>query len=251
MAAEHGGRVAFVTGAASGIGRAAAEALVARGWAVALVDRDEKAGPQVEAELRKTGEAVFIPCDVTDDAGVRRAVERTVRTWGRLDAAFNAAGADGEKGKAVADSSVENWNRVIALNLTGVWSCMRHQIPALLASGGGSIVNCSSVAGLVGAPFLSAYVAAKHGVVGLTRGAALEYGRQGIRVNAICPAMIDTPMSRKFMDPEISRMMISQSPLGRFAAPSEVASAVLWLFDDASGFVTGQAIAIDGGWTAR
>jgi NAD(P)-dependent dehydrogenase (short-subunit alcohol dehydrogenase family) len=245
------GKVAFVTGAASGIGLAAAEALVGRGHAVALVDRDETAGGRVEADLRKTGECGFIPCDVTDDGAVRRAVEQTVQIWGRLDWAFNAAGADGEKGKAVADSSLENWNRVLALNLTGVWSCMRHQIPAMLAAGGGSIVNCSSVAGLVGAPFLSAYVAAKHGVVGLTRGAALEYGRQGIRVNAICPAMIDTPMSRKFMDAEISQMMISQSPMGRFAAASEVASAVLWLFDDENGFVTGQAIAIDGGWTAR
>ena len=245
------GKVAFVTGAASGIGRAAAEALVGRGYAVALVDRDETAGRLVEAELLKTGECTFIPCDVTDDGRVRRAVEQTVQAYGRLDSAFNAAGADGEKGKAIADSSIENWNRVIGLNLTGVWSCMRHQIPEMLKAGGGSIVNCSSVAGLVGAPFLSAYVAAKHGVVGLTRGAALEYGRQGIRVNAICPAMIDTPMSRNFMDPEISQMMISQSPMGRFAAPSEVASAVLWLFDDDNGFVTGQAIAIDGGWTAR
>jgi NAD(P)-dependent dehydrogenase (short-subunit alcohol dehydrogenase family) len=251
MAGKERDKVAFVTGAASGIGRAAAEALVDRGYAVALVDRDEKAGARVEAELRKAGRALFIPCDVTEDGGVRSAVEQTVRSYGRLDAAFNAAGADGEKGKAIADSSLENWNRVIALNLTGVWSCMRHQIPAMLKTGGGSIVNCSSVAGLVGAPFLSAYVAAKHGVVGLTRGAALEYGRQGIRVNAICPAMIDTPMSRAFMDPEISEMMISQSPIGRFAAPAEVASAVLWLFDDANGFVTGQAIAIDGGWTAR
>jgi len=245
------GKVAFVTGAASGIGRASAEALVGRGHAVALVDRDEKAGAEVERELRKSGACRFIPCDVTDDSAVRSAVHQTLKTYGRLDCAFNAAGADGEKGKAVADSSIENWNRVISLNLTGVWSCMRHQIPAMLEAGGGSIVNCSSVAGIVGAPFLSAYVAATHGVVGLTRGAALEYGRQGIRVNAICPAMIDTPMSRKFMDAEISEMMISQSPMGRFAAPSEVASAVLWLFDDQNGFVTGQAIAIDGGWTAR
>ncbi len=244
-------RVAFVTGAASGIGRAAAEALVERGCAVALVDRDDEGGSRVEAELRKSGECIFIRCDVTDDEDVQRAVARTVQTYGRLDSAFNAAGADGEKGKAVADSSIENWNRVITLNLTGVWSCMRHQIPEMLRAGGGSIVNCSSVAGLVGAPLLSAYVAAKHGVVGLTRSAALEYGRQGLRVNAICPAMIDTPMSRAFMDPEISEMMLSESPMGRFAAPSEVASAVLWLFDDANGFVTGQAIAIDGGWTAR
>ena len=244
-------RVAYVTGAASGIGRAVAEALVAGGYAVALVDRDEQNGKRVEGELRERGECFFCPCDVTDDESVRESVQRTVQAYGRLTSAFNAAGADGEKGKGVADSSLENWNRVIGLNLTGVFSCMRHQIPEMLKAGAGSIVNCSSVAGLVGAPFLSAYVASKHGVVGLTRGAALEYARQGIRVNAVCPSMIDTPMSREFMDPEIKGMLLGECPAGRFAAPEEVAPTVLWLFDDGNSFVTGQAIAIDGGWTTR
>jgi NAD(P)-dependent dehydrogenase (short-subunit alcohol dehydrogenase family) len=244
-------KVAFVTGASSGIGKASAEAFVARGYATALVDRDERLGREVEDKLRGRGECVFIACDMTDDEGVRRAVEQTVERYGRLDAAFNAAGIDGEPGKATADTSLENWTRVLAIDLTGVWSCMRHQIPHMLKSGGGSIVNCASVAGLVGAPFLSAYVAAKHGVVGLTKTAALEYARQGLRVNAVCPGMIDTPLARRGMTPEIRDMLVAESPIGRLAEPEEVAAAVIWLCDGAPGFLTGQAIAIDGAWTTR
>ncbi|CAN7598579.1 SDR family oxidoreductase [Phenylobacterium sp. LjRoot219] len=244
-------KVAFVTGASSGIGRAAAEAFIARGYATALVDRDEAAGLRLEAELRGSGDCIFIPCDVTDDESVRRAVATTVERYGRLDAAFNAAGIDGEHGKATADGSMENWSRVIAIDLTGVWSCMRYQIPQMLKSGGGSIVNCASVAGLVGAPFFSAYVAAKHGVVGLTKTAALEYARQGIRVNAVCPGMIDTPMSRAGMTPELAEALIAESAIGRLGEPEEVARAVVWLCDEAPGFLTGQAIAVDGAWTAR
>ena len=245
-------RVAFVTGAASGIGRATAKAFAASGYAVALVDRTEDAGREAEAEIGQTGECAFIPCDVTDDSAVKNAVEQAVQRFGRLDAAFNAAGIDGEAGKFTADSTIENWNRVIAIDLTGVWSCMRHQIPAMLASGGGAIVNCSSVAGLVGAPTFSAYVAAKHGVVGLTKTAALEYARQGIRVNAVCPGMIDTPMTRAGgLTAEILEPLLAESPIGRFAQPIEVATAVLWFCDPSASFVTGQALAVDGGWTSR
>ena len=244
-------KVAFVTGASSGIGRAAAEAFVARGYATAIVDRDERAGREVEGLLRASGECVFIRCDVTDDDGVRQAVEQTAARYGRLDAAFNAAGIDGEHGKAVGDSSLENWNRVMAVDLTGLFSCMRHQIPQMLKSGGGSIVNCASVAGLVGAPFVSAYVAAKHGVVGLTKAAALEYAAQGIRVNAICPGMIDTPMSRASMTPEITQALLAESVIGRLGQPEEVAAAAVWLCDGAPGFLTGQAIPVDGAWTTR
>ena len=245
-------RVAFVTGAASGIGRATAKAFAEAGYAVALVDRTEDAGREAEAEIGRTGECAFIPCDVTDDSAVKNAVGQTVQRFGRLDAAFNAAGIDGEAGKFTADSSMENWSRVIAIDLTGVWSCMRYQIPAMLASGGGSIVNCSSVAGLVGAPTFSAYVAAKHGVVGLTKTAALEYARQGIRVNAVCPGMIDTPMTRAGgATAEILEPLLKESPIGRFAQPIEVATAVLWFCDPSASFVTGQALAVDGGWTAR
>lgn len=250
MTAADPRRAAFVTGAGSGIGRAAAAAFVARGYATALIDRDVAAGERAQAELRETGECVFLACDVTDDAAVARAVAATVERYGRLDAAFNAAGVDGEHA-ATADGSLENWNRVIAIDLTGLWSCMRHQIPAMLASGGGSIVNCASVAGLVGAPLCSAYVAAKHGVVGLTKTAALEYARQGIRVNAVCPGMIDTPMSRAGLTPDLTAALLAESAIGRLGEPEEVAAAVIWLCDEAPGFLTGQAIAVDGAWTAR
>jgi NAD(P)-dependent dehydrogenase (short-subunit alcohol dehydrogenase family) len=244
-------KVAFVTGASSGIGRATAELFVARGYATAIVDRDQESGQQVEQELRKLGECTFIRCDVTDDAAVRQAVEQTVKVFGRLDVAFNAAGIDGEHGKAVADSSMENWSRVIAVDLTGLFSCLRYQIPQMLKAGGGAIVNCASVAGIVGAPYVSAYVAAKHGVVGLTRAAALEYASQKIRVNAVCPGMIDTPMSRKSMTAEITAALLKESPTGRLGQPSEIASVVLSLCDPSSSFLTGQAIAVDGAWTAR
>jgi NAD(P)-dependent dehydrogenase (short-subunit alcohol dehydrogenase family) len=244
-------KVAFITGASSGIGRAAAEVFVKQGYAAGLVDRDEQAGRKVEAELRQSGECRFMACDVTDDQAVRRAVEDTVAQFGRLDAAFNAAGIDGEAGKATADCSIENWNRVLEIDLTGLWHCMRYEIQQMLKSGGGSIVNCASIAGLVGAPFVPAYVAAKHGVVGLTRAAALEYARQGIRVNAVCPGMIDTPMSRRGMTPEITAALVAESPIGRQGQPHEVAALVLALCDGSMSFVTGQAIAVDGGWTTR
>jgi len=250
MADANQRKVALVTGASSGIGRATAQAFIARGYATALVDRDEDAGLQVEAQLRSCGDCTFIRCDVTDDQAVRQAVERTVSTYGQLNVAFNAAGIDGE-GAATADCSIENWNRVLAIDLTGLWYCMRHEIPQLLKSGGGAIVNCASVAGLVGAPFVPAYVAAKHGVVGLTKAAALEYARQGIRINAVCPGMIDTPMSRKGMSPEVREVLLKESPTGRLGEASEVASAVLWLCEQSASFVSGQAIAVDGAWTAR
>jgi NAD(P)-dependent dehydrogenase (short-subunit alcohol dehydrogenase family) len=251
MTATDQRKVALVTGGSSGIGRAAAEAFVARGYATAVLDRDEAAGREVEAQLRGAGECVFIRCDVTDDAAVRQAVEQVVERYGRLDAAFNAAGIDGEHGKKTGESSLENWNRVMAVDLTGLFSCMRYEIPQMLKTGGGSIVNCASVAGLVGAPYVSAYVAAKHGVVGLTKAAALEYAAQGLRVNAICPGMIDTPMSRASMTPEITKALLAESAIGRLGQPEEVAAAAVWLCDDAPGFLTGQAIAVDGAWTSR
>jgi NAD(P)-dependent dehydrogenase (short-subunit alcohol dehydrogenase family) len=243
-------KVAFVTGATSGIGLAAAEAFLTHGYATALVDRDKDSGRLVEARLRELGDCSYIHCDVTDNSTVQNAVEQAVGKYGRLDAAFNAAGIDGE-GAATADCSIENWNRVLATDLTGVWLCMRHEIPAMLKNGGGVIVNCASTAGIAGAPFVPAYVAAKHGVVGLTKAAALEYARQGIRVNAVCPGIIETPMTRKGLTPEIKAKLLEETPIGRIGTAAEIAATVLWLCDSSSSYLTGQAIAVDGGWTTR
>lgn len=251
MLVSGSGKVAFVTGAASGIGQATARAFVRAGYSTVLADVNETAGAALAAELQAEGVCIFQPCDVTDSASIKRAIDLTAETFGRLDAVFNSAGIEGEKGKATADCSSENWNRVIATNLTGVWDCMRHQIPLMIASGGGSIVNCSAVAGVVGAPFVPAYVAAKHGVTGITKAAAIEYGAQKIRVNAVCPGVIDTPMVRMALSAEIMESIVAQTPLVRVGTTEEVASAVLWLCDEGSAFVTGQAIAMDGGWTAR
>jgi len=243
-------KVAFVTGASSGIGKATAAAFVAKGYATVLVDRDESAGLSVEAELGKVGECLFIACEVADDASVESAVAQAVEAYGRLDAVFNAAGIDGEKGRFTADCSVENWHRVLAIDLTGVWHCMRHQIPRMLESGGGAIVNCASTAGISGAMTYAAYCAAKHGVIGLTKAAALEYARQGIRVNAVCPGMIDTPMTQG-LAVDVLQPLLNSSPSGRMGQPEEIASAVLWLCDESASYVVGQAIAVDGGWTSQ
>lgn len=242
--------VALVTGAGSGIGRAAAAEFVRRGYLTALVDVDKEAGPQAEAALREVGECAFFHCDITDDAAVEDAVSLIVHRYGRLDAAFNAAGIDGEHGNNTAEGSLENWNRVIAVDLTGTWSCMRYEIPAIVESGGGAIVNCASVAGLRAAPTVSAYTAAKHGVIGLTRVAAAEYGRQNVRINAVCPGTVDTPMFRKSMSPDIIEQLVSANPVGRVAEPDEIAAVAVWLCDEAPGFLTGETIAVDGGFCA-
>jgi len=247
-------KVAFVTGASSGIGRATAEAFVANGYATAFVDRDAKAGEEAVAALQGSGqgsgECCFIACDVADDESVRSAVAQVEERYGRLDAAFNAAGINGD-GAPTADCTMENWNRVLAVNLTGTFSCLRYQIPAMLRSGGGAIVNCASVAGLVGSPYMPPYVASKHGVVGLTKAAALEYTRQGVRVNAVCPGMIDTPMTRDGLTPDVLEPLLAELPIGRQGRPEEVAAAVLWLCGEGASYLSGQAIPVDGAWTTR
>jgi NAD(P)-dependent dehydrogenase (short-subunit alcohol dehydrogenase family) len=240
-------KVAFVTGAGSGIGRVTAEAFVRRGYAVALADLNAEAGRAVEAELRDLGECTFFPCDVSNEDSVYGAVGMTVETYGRLDAAFNAAGIDGEHGKPTAECTTENWNRVIAVDLTGTFLCMRYELPEIVKTGGGAIVNCASVAGLRAAVTVPAYTAAKHGVVGLTKVAAREYAGAGVRVNAICPGTVDTPMFRRSMAPEAVEHLMATNPSGRLAEASEIAGIALWLCDDAPGFLTGQAIAVDGG----
>jgi NAD(P)-dependent dehydrogenase (short-subunit alcohol dehydrogenase family) len=242
-------RTAFVTGAASGIGCATAKAFLLRGFAVALIDRDGRAGATVEEELRARGECRFIACDVSEDEQVRQAVEETVRVYGRLDVAFNAAGVGGEH-EPTATCALDNWNKVIAIDLTGVFHCMRHQIRQMLKQGGGSIVNCASTAGLRAIADMPAYVAAKHGVVGLTKAAALEYIRQGIRVNVVCPGLIDTPMMHDGLTPEAQEAFLKFQPIGRLGRPEEIAAAVLALCDESMSLVTGQALGADGGLSA-
>ena len=245
-------KIAFVTGAGSGIGRGTAKLLAANGYAVALADVNEKGGKETEEAIRGTGgEAIFVTCNVADDESVRQAVAQTVSTYGRLDAAFNAAGIDGDAGVMTGDCSLSNWDRVIGVNLTGVWYCMRHQISEMLKNGGGAIVNCASTAGIRGAAYCGVYSASKHGVVGLTKTAALEYASKGIRINAVCPGMIDTAMTNSpAMKPVIDEL-VAASPLKRIGQPEEIGGAVLWLMSDFASYVHGQAIPVDGALTSR
>jgi NAD(P)-dependent dehydrogenase (short-subunit alcohol dehydrogenase family) len=243
-------RVALVTGASSGIGRATAAAFVRRGYATVLVDRDEALGKQAEEELRALGECMFLTCDVTDDARVESTIATAVAAYGRIDAAFNAAGIDGATA-STAECTIENFDRIMSVNLRGLWFCLRHEIRQMLKQGGGAVVNCASTAGLVGVAGLPAYVASKHGVVGLTKSAALDYARSNIRVNAVCPGMIDTPMWHRSIPPDITAQLLATDPSGRLGHPAEIAEAVIWLCDPAASFVTGQALAVDGGMTVR
>ena len=246
------GKVAFVTGAGSGIGRGTAKLFAAAGYSVALADVSETGLRETEAQIGAAGgECLVVQCDVVDDNSVKQAVDATVAKYGRLDAAFNAAGIEGEAGNFTADCTLENWHRVIAVDLTGVFHCMRHQIPAMLASGGGAIVNCSSTAGVRGAATCGVYSAAKHGVVGLTRTAALEYAGQGVRINAVCPGMIRTRMTQEGTMADLVKELVKSTPLARFGEPEEIGAAVLWLCGDAATFVHGQAIPVDGAITSR
>jgi NAD(P)-dependent dehydrogenase (short-subunit alcohol dehydrogenase family) len=242
-------KVVLVTGGASGLGEAAVRLLAAGGARVVVADLDADRGETVTGGARTAGaEAVFCRTDVTDERDVAAAVATALDTWGRLDGAINNAGTTGPS-NPTADYSVEDWNRVLALNLTGVFLGLKHEIPPMVAQGGGSIVNTSSGAGLVGFAGLPAYVASKHGVIGLTRAAALEYVRAGVRINAVCPGSTRTPMLEGFMggDPAIERAMEQSAPIGRLARPEEIAQAMVWLLSDAASFVVGHALAVDGG----
>ena len=247
------GKVAMVTGASTGIGRAAALAFARDGVQLALGDVDVERGAATVAEVAALGcEAIFLRADVSDGVSVADLVRGTVDRFGRLDFAFNNAGIEGSQAPT-ADCTIENWNRTIAVNLTGVFLCMREEIPRMLEHGGGVIVNNSSVAGLVGFAGIPAYTASKHGILGLTKTAALEYATLGIRVNAVCPGVIQTEMITRFThgDAEAASQLLQTEPVGRLGTPNEIADAVIWLCSERASFVTGQAIAVDGGFVAR
>ncbi|HSM93586.1 MAG TPA: SDR family oxidoreductase [Anaeromyxobacteraceae bacterium] len=246
-------RVALVTGAASGIGRQSALAFAREGAAVAVVDVTEGAGNETVALIQKAGgTARFFRCDVSKAADVEKLVKDVVAAFGRLDCAHNNAGIEGKQA-LTADASEEVWDRTIAVNLKGVFLCMKYEIPQMLKQGGGAIVNTASVAGLVGFVGLPAYNASKGGVIQLTRTAALEYAKQGIRVNAVCPGVIKTPMVDRFTGgkPEAEAAFTAGEPVGRMGRPEEIATAVVWLCTDDASFVTGIPMPVDGGWVAQ
>jgi NAD(P)-dependent dehydrogenase (short-subunit alcohol dehydrogenase family) len=251
--ARFDGKVAIVTGDSTGIGRAAALAFAREGAAVVIADVTEQRGRQVASEITNAGgRAGFIAADVAVDAQVADLVARTVAEYGDLDFAFNHAGIEGDQ--APTDQCTpENWAHVLAVDLTGVWLCMHYEIPPMLERGGGAIVNCSSVAGLVGFPNIGPYTATKHGVVGLTRSAALEYAQAGIRVNAVCPGVIDTEMVQRFThdDPSAAEQLLATEPVGRMGTADEIADAIIWLCSSESTFVMAHALPVDGGFVAR
>src|SRR5438128_6430483 len=247
------GKVALVTGAAQGIGRATAHAFAAAGAAVVMADVNEAAARSAAEQLLAAGhKAMAVRCDVADEAQVKAMLDKAVSTFGRLDAAFNNAGVQTPPVES-ADSSGDEFDRTIAINLRGVWSCMKYELRQMRAQGSGAIVNCSSLGGLVGLPGRAIYHASKHGVIGLTKSAALEYATRGIRINAVCPGTIDTPMVTRMIETGELDMAdaIKNQPIGRLGHADEIAAAVLWLCSPAASFVIGVALPVDGGYTAR
>ena len=246
-------KVALVTGAGQGMGLAAARAFAKEGASVALADRDEALVQKAANDLTDEGhKAIAIRCDVTDEQQVREMVERAVAAFGRLDAAFNNAGVQ-SPAIETADAASEEFDRVTAINLKSVWMCMKYELQQMRKQGSGAIVNNSSIGGLIGLPGRAIYHAAKHGVIGLTKSAALEYAARGITINAVCPGTINTPMVADMIakDPEAMEGIMKMQPIGRLGTPEEVASAVLWLCSPGAAFVIGHALAIDGGFTAQ
>ena len=245
-------KVVLVTGGGGGIGRASALAFARAGAQVAVTDRDTQAGEETARQVQALGaQAVFIQADVTQAAQVQAMVAQVVAHFGRLDCAFNNAGIE-EEHMRLADCDESIFDRIMAVNVKGVWLCMKYQLAHMAQNGGGSIVNTASVAGLIGAPKMAAYSASKHAVIGLTKSAAVEYGRKKIRVNAVCPAVINTEMFTRAVqaDPKIGPAITQAHPVGRIGEADEVAAAVVWLSSDAASFVTGLAHTVDGGLTS-
>ncbi|MCM6776612.1 glucose 1-dehydrogenase [Nocardia sp. CDC159] len=242
------GKVALITGAASGIGAAAAQVFATQGARLVLADLNEEKGRELaDAVQNAGGEAIFVRTDVCSHDDVAAMVAAAVTRFGRLDCAFNNAGISGTSA-LLHEITTENWDRMIAVNLTSVWVSMKYEIPQMLSQGGGVILNNASVGGLAGFPRQADYDAAKHGVVGLSKQGAAEYGRQGIRVNALCPGGIRTPMMETAMQTgSLTESMVSRIPLGRFGEPIEVAETAAWLCSDAASYITGHAVPVDGG----
>jgi NAD(P)-dependent dehydrogenase (short-subunit alcohol dehydrogenase family) len=245
------GKVAFVTGAANGIGRAAALAFAREGASVIVADVSEQGNQTTTRLIQEAGgRALAVQCDVTRTEEIKAALDKGVQAFGRLDFAFNNAGVE-QPVQPAADLTEEDWDRIIDIDLRGVFLCMKHEIPLMLKQGGGAIVNTSSGAGVKGIAGQAAYCAAKYGIVGLTKAAALDYAKSNIRINAVCPGIIETPMMGRFSGgtPEGRAKVIAQEPIGRMGKPEEIAAAVVWLCSDPAAFVVGHAMVIDGGQT--
>jgi NAD(P)-dependent dehydrogenase (short-subunit alcohol dehydrogenase family) len=250
--AQMDGKVALVTGAGSGIGRASALAFAAEGCAVVVADVDSAGGAEtVQMIAGAGGAASFVRADVARAADVEALVAQTVETYGRLDCAFNNAGVPGPRAPALAWTE-DDWEQTVSVNLKGVWLCMKQEIARMVEQGGGAVVNISSIGGLNGLPNASVYAACSHGVIGLTKSAALEYAQAGIRINAICPGVIRTPMIERLTggNPEAEARMARMQPLGRMGQAEEIARTVVWLCSDAASFITGVALPADGGRAA-
>lgn len=246
-------RVALITGGSAGIGKATSLLFAEKGARIIIADVAVEQGEETVRLIRKDGgEAIFLKCDVSDAKQVKGLIDKTVSTFGCIDFAFNNAGIEGISAPT-AECTEENWDRTININLKGVWLCMKYEIEQMLKQKQGVIVNNSSIAGLVGFQGTPAYVASKHGILGLTKTAALEYSRQGIRINAVCPGVIRTDMVGRVIggDPAIEQQFTALKPIGRLGHPNEIAEAVIWLCSDASSFVTGHSMVIDGGFTAQ
>jgi|SRR5688572_15906148 len=251
MEKKFNNRVAIITGGSFGIGRATAVAFGKMGAKVVVADwiEDDETVRLVKAS---GGEAIFVRCDVSKESDVKAMVEKTIQTYGRLDYAFNNAGIEGVSATTQLCTE-ENWDKTLGVNLKGIWLCMKYEIQEMLKTKQGAIVNCASIAGLVGFQGLPAYTASKHGVIGLTKTAALEFAKQNIRINAVCPGVIQTPMIDRFTgkNKEAEKQFENMEPVGRMGQPEEVAEAVLFLCSDAASFITGDAMAVDGGWIAQ